>query len=635
MISFKQVSMRYGPQIIMKDASLQIQTGDHVGIVGPNGAGKSTLFSLICSSLVPDEGVIQLPKNCQLGHLRQQLYGHHDDVLLLDYTSRAIPELEQIDSDISNVEKQMSTSKGVEREKLVARLGVLMDRFEHLGGYELQTRAQEALGGLGFSEDTFEKPFGSFSGGWQMRAELARALISQPDILLLDEPSNYLDVPAVEWLQRFLKEYEGTLLLISHDRYLLRSLTSSILEIEQGLVTRYPVPYNRYVKEKEERRLQLIAAKKNQDRKREQIERFTERFRAKASRASQVQSRLKQLDKMEIIEVPQNSQSFSKIHMASPPHCGSEVIALEDAGLTYNQSHWVLRHVNLRILRGEKIAVVGFNGMGKTTLLRLLAGAHDVSEGKRGLGHQVIIGYQSQDFSETMPLEKTVYQIVHEANLEMPEQKVRSLLGRFGFPGEMVQKACKVLSGGERIRLAFARIFIQPPNFLILDEPTTHLDIQGRRALEQAVIDYEGAVCLVSHDIEFVSRVAQSIVSIAQGKATRFHGDYDYYREKVQEQERQSPKHSPNTSQQTSGHSSQTRKELSKQAVRKAKKMIDDLEKRIEKLEQKKIALAGGIATASFHEERQCIAEEVGAVEKELQSCMHKWAKVSDEIIEY
>ena len=406
MIDFIQVSKQFGTQDVLKSVTFRINAGDRIGIVCPNGAGKSTIFSLISRDVEVDQGEIALPKHTRIGYLHQQLNPHAVERNLLAYTEDSIPELKTIPDRIHALEAEMQNLEGQEKERALKRIGDMQHEFEHLGGYEMRTRAEAALCGLGFHVEEFEKPFSSFSGGWQMRAELARTLIANPDLLMLDEPSNFLDLPAVEWLQKFLRAYEGTMLLVSHDRYLLRSLATVTIEIAGGNATRYQGGYDYYLREREERILHQLAAKKNQDREREQIESFIRRFRAKSTKASQVQSRIKQLEKMETIEAPATVVNNSKIRLADPPHSGHEIIRLEQGGMTYDGTRWIFKTLDLNINRGEKIALVGYNGMGKTTLLRSLAGALDLSEGKRVVGHKVVIGYQSQDFAETMPPEK-------------------------------------------------------------------------------------------------------------------------------------------------------------------------------------------------------------------------------------
>lgn len=535
MIGFHNVSVAHGAQQILADVSFRINRGERAGIVGPNGAGKSTIFSLILGETVPDGGEIEVPTGLRISHLRQQLRPDETDANLLEHAENALPAVVDIQREMERIESQLAAGLDeVERDRAIRRLGVLQSEFEHLGGYRLSSRAQEALGGLGFSVDDFHRPFRSFSGGWQMRAELARALVADPDLLLLDEPTNFLDIPAVEWLQRFLKDYKGTLALISHDRYLLNSLAHVTIEVAGGMVTRYSGNYDKYVNDRRLRHEQMQAAFDNQERRREQIERFVERFRAKNTKSSQVQSRIKMLEKMEEVTVPTIVVRAPRIRVPPPPHCGAEVVRLDQAGITYDGTAWVLRGLDLRIERGEKIGLVGLNGMGKTTLLRALAGRLELNEGRRVLGHRVIIGYQAQDFAELMDPARTVLETLRSAAPGMGEKDARTMLGGFFFSGDAVEKPVSVLSGGEKMRLAFARLLAHPPNLLLLDEPTTHLDIPSREALENALIDYTGTLCIVSHDIEFTRKVANGIIAMRPPGVQRYAGGYDYYHEKME-----------------------------------------------------------------------------------------------------
>ncbi len=640
MIEFQQVSRHYGEQDVLIDASFRILPGERVGIVGPNGAGKSTVFGLIEGQVSPAKGFVLLPKDIRLGHLRQQLNAHAVETSLLGYTERAIAKVEEIGDQMEDVEAKLAADGGNNRKKLLDRLGQLQHDFEHLGGYELRTRAETALSGLGFHVDEFQRPFRSFSGGWQMRAELARTLIGYPDVLLLDEPSNYLDLPAVEWLQRFLRDFPGTLLIISHDRYLLESLTTTTLEIAHARVTRYAGDFAYYLRERENRFLQRAAAFKNQERKREQIERFVERFRSKNTKASQVQSRIKMLEKMETIDMPEAGPDLSRIRIAPPPHCGAEVVRLESIGHSYDQERWIVRDVDLAFDRGAKIALIGYNGMGKSTLLRILAGVIPPSEGQRVLGHQVVVGYQSQEFAETMPPEKTAFEIVRAAHPSSDERSVRSLLGNFGFSGAQVDKPCDILSGGEKIRLAFARIFINPPNFLILDEPTTHLDIHGREALEAALSEYAGTVCLVSHDVTFVRNVADQIVAMTPPGVTRYVGNYDYFREKSG-QEGSPPSSSSSTSSSPSKSidrkSERRERAQQRQALksdqREHKKRVRKAEQKIEKLEAEQANLLEVLSSGEDIDYAET-NRRLGEIQAELAIEMEDWEKALEALDE-
>lgn len=536
MIEFRDVSVRYGSEPLFEHASFKINAGERIGIVGPNGSGKSTLFRLILRDLTPDAGDVIEEGMPRIGFVRQHLKASAPDQSLLAYCLEGIPGFGQAEKDVLRLEDELTqTTDPVVRDRLLRALGEAQTAFEQLGGYTLEARVKEALGGLGYTTEDFAKPFESFSGGWRMRAELSRVLASKPSLLLLDEPSNYLDLPAVEWLQRFLRAYDGTLVLISHDRYLLRAITDITVEVDGGTVTRYNGPLDVYLRDRELRYRQLLQAKANQDRRREQLERFIERFRAQATKAAQAQSREKQLEKMEEIRLPARSRSAGYMRLPKAPHAGAEIVRLEDAAYTYpGGEHPIFSHVDLRVMRGDKIAIVGYNGMGKTTLLRLLAGVRQPTEGKAVFGYHVAPGYQSQDLAETMSPDETVFNIAKAAaGTSLPEKELRNRLGGFGFDAEDCAKQVKVLSGGEKIRLAFLRLFLNPPNFLLLDEPTTHLDLEGRETLQKAVRDYDGTVVLVSHDVEFVRGTAENILEISRRGIRRFPGGYDYYMEKT------------------------------------------------------------------------------------------------------
>ena len=528
MLEFNKVSKYFAEQVILEQASFRILAGERVGIVGPNGAGKSTVFSLINGQTESDKGDVFYPKNLRVGHLRQQLNPQSVSESLLDYVLAGAAEVTRLHQQISETETALAETSD-DKEPLLKRLGTLEEQFQHLGGYDVQHRSEAALSGLGFDEASFSRPFQEFSGGWQMRAELARTLIAQPDMLLLDEPSNFLDLPAVEWLQRFLKEYQGTLLLISHDRFLLRSLTTITLEVAAGKAVRYAGDYNYYLQERENRYVQQLAAWKTQQERRRDVERFIERFRSKATKATQVQSRIKMLEKMDVIDEPVALKHRSLIRIAPPPHSGHELLRLEAIGHAYEADQFIMKDVSFSLHKGDRAALIGYNGMGKTTLLRVISGFMDPTRGKRVLGHQAVTGYQSQEYAETMPPEDQILDIVWSVKPRATQSEVRGVLGGFGFVGDDVYKLCKVLSGGEKIRLAFARLFLNPPNLLILDEPTTHLDIDGRCALEEALQAYAGTVVLVSHDVDFVRKTATRIIAMKPGGVDVVDGDYDYF----------------------------------------------------------------------------------------------------------
>jgi ATP-binding cassette subfamily F protein 3 len=637
-IDFLQVSKAFGAQDVLREVCFRINPGERVGIVGPNGAGKSTVFGLIMGDLSPDRGSIELPSGMRIAHMHQEVSIHAGAAPLLDYAAAGFPELQAVREDIHGIEHRIERLVDRERETALRRLGELQVRLEALGGYRIRNEAEIALGGLGFAEESFAQPLDTFSGGWQMRAELARVLVSEPDILLLDEPTNYLDIPAVEWLQRFLRDFRGTLLLISHDRYLLNTLTSTTLEIANGEATRYPGSYERYVRERLTRLEQRQAAARNQARKREQAERFIERFRAKNTKASLVQSKIRQLERLQAVDIPAPIVSAGDIRLPDPERSGHEVLRLEDAGYTYDGARWVLRHVDLSIERGSRLALVGLNGTGKTTLLRILAGRLDPAEGKRVLGHKVQVGYQSQDFVDTMNPALTVFETVKRAG-ELGDQAARTLAGGFGFSGDAVDKPVQVLSGGEKVRLAFARLLCRPPNFLILDEPTTHLDIQARETLENALSGFAGTLCLVSHDIAFVRRVATQVLAMRPPGIRRYWGGYDYYRTKLAEQagaaaaaaEKEDTARKPSARQEARRARASRIQERSRRR-RSAERGLARMEEKIEKLEARQRELLDQLAAGKPDTGYEQANKELADLQQQINDATRRWEAYAMEL---
>ena len=570
MLDFKGISVHYGHQDVLTDVTFRVNKGDRVGVVGPNGSGKSTLFKIVLGEMSTDKGELVIENSPRIGWTRQNPEPDTPNETLLEYSIRGIPGLSEMEAEMAELETDLQDPVKMKR------YGELQTKFEHLGGYDIETRVKIALGGLGFTVEEFSKPFTSFSGGWRMRAELSRVLASKPDLLLLDEPSNYLDLPAVDWLQKFLKAYDGTLMLISHDRYLLRTLTNIIVEVDAGTATRYEGDLDYYLREREVRYEHLKAAKENQDHHREQLQRFVDRFRAQATKAAQAQSRQKLIDKIdeERIILPKRYTNSGRLRLAEPPPSGIEMFRCENLGFSYDvraaedvrpyqatvggdlrihrarsasseggamrgAPRFVFRGIEFNVARGDKVALIGYNGLGKTTLMRIIAGTRQPTEGKAVLGHNVVPGYLSQEFAETIPPDVTVYRNAKnawDAHGGGPEKVFRNQLGAFGFDENDVEKPAGVLSGGEKIRLAFLRLFLSAPNFLLLDEPTTHLDLDGRRLLQEALQKYTGTILLVSHDIDFVRAVATSVLEITREGLNRYPGGYDYYCEKKEEE---------------------------------------------------------------------------------------------------
>jgi ATP-binding cassette subfamily F protein 3 len=646
MIAFQDVAISFGTQRVLHGVTVKINAKERIGIVGPNGAGKSTFFNLLTGELSPDHGEILFEgEKPAIGYLHQQLSKWEEGDTLLSYSLRASADLKAMEEEIARLEGGIAAlpTGSPERARALARIGDLQTRFEARGGYDLDARVKKALCGLGFHPSDFDRPFAEFSGGWKMRAELVRTLAGGPDLLLLDEPSNYLDLPAVEWLQRYLREFHGTLLLVSHDRYLLRTLTTLTIEIDGETATRYNGPLDFYLRERQARYDTLLAAKRNQDRLREQYQRFVDTFRSQANKASLVQSRIKMIERMEPIAVPRQASEAGKLRLPAWHHCGTTVLSVRDAGFTYDGARWVFRHVSFDVGRGEHLAIVGFNGLGKTTLSRLFAGVRAPSEGEVVIGHKVVPGYMSQEFAETIPDDRSLVNVVRREDENLTEAQARQLLGAFGFSGDDAFKPAGVLSGGEKIRLAFARIYARKPNFLVLDEPTTHLDMNGRKALEEALAVYEGTVVVVSHDVEFVRRIAQNIVEVAETGVRKFVGGYDDYRERVEreaaaaaakEREAGAARREANpNSREAQRKARAAERERTAPLIRSLKRRVEAAEERIAKLEAEQKALAEALAApAAPGSDPAATARRLADIDRELATVNALWEQAASEL---
>ena len=644
MIDFQNISKLYSGNYILKEVSFRINTGERVGIVGPNGAGKSTIFNIITGAIVPDGGSVVIPKDHRVGIMAQNIKQNELDRTLLDFTSDAIPELKEFSKDIHEIEEKLEAGDidEIQRASLLRRHGELQTKIEHLGAYHLEQDAKEALSNLGFMPESFDKPMNQFSGGWQMRAALARVLISNPDILLLDEPSNYLDVPAVEWLCRFLGGFAGTLVLISHDRFLLRKLASVTLEVNNGEVTRYAGNYDYYRRERENRQKMLEAAFRNTERKKEQMERVIDRFRAKSTKAAQAKSMQKKLDRIEDVELPDALNYSGVIRFPEPPDCGVEACRFEDVAFGYTPEKELWKNVSFEIAAKEKVAFIGYNGMGKTTLLKLLVGKLAPTAGRIVLGHHIVVGYQAQEFGDVLAPEMSVYDAVKSAlPAGASTANLMNVLGSFGFSGDDRDKPCKVLSGGEKIRLQFARIFVNPPNLLVLDEPTTHLDVAARELLQQALCNFQGTVCIVSHDIEFVRNVAQVIISIEPHRVRKYFGNYDYYIEKSKELSAANadiPTVNSGNSSDGSTMLARDRRRARAQArsavsgkLREAKQTLEKLEKSLdESSEQRKVLIAK--MSSGMKVDFEALNKELAQVDKKIAELEEKWENCAVEL---
>jgi len=528
MLTVSQLSKSFSGRILFDDVSLQVNRGDRIGLIGPNGAGKSTLFSLILGEVSPDTGQITIEKSATIGFLPQETAAAKDETVL-ELALAITPEL----AEAQKVIKQHESGSGSDDASYHRALHV----FDEHGGWQLEPKAKRVLAGLAFRESDFDRPAQAMSGGWIMRAHLARLLVMEPDLLLLDEPTNHLDLESLQWFQEFLRIYPGAIVMISHDREFLNQLVGSIVEIANAKLVRYRGNWDNYVEQKAAREAQQLSAYKNQQKEIASLQLFADRFRAKASKASQAQSKLKQIDRMEKIAAPTARGKTIKFHFPQPLRSGLRVITLKDVDHAYGNLV-VYRNLNFHAERGQRTVLVGPNGAGKSTLLKLLGGVLPVQHGTRESGHNVRVGYFSQNRIEVLNPKLTVLDSALDAPHPVSEQTARTVLGSFLFRGDDVFKSVAVLSGGEKSRLALVKLLLDPPNLLLMDEPTTHLDIASIDALIGALKQYRGTLIFISHDVHFIRETATSVLHITASPAqtgsrlTSYPGNYQYYLDK-------------------------------------------------------------------------------------------------------
>lgn len=599
MFQLQDVSMQFNGNYLFQDVSFQLKPGEKVGLAGKNGSGKSTLFKIIAGKFEPESGNVHYPKDYTIGYLSQDL--HFDTSKpLLEAAKEGFMALKKLSEKRDYLQKQVEERTDYESDayaQLLDEFDSVETAFSLKGGYQMDGKAERILKGLGFQHEDFQKQAKNFSGGWQMRIELARLLLQAPDLLLLDEPTNHLDIDAIFWLENFLKTYSGAVMLIAHDEYLLEHLTTRTLEIQHKQMYDYPFPYKTYLEKRKEAMEQQAATLQEQQKEKAKLEDFISRFRYKASKAKQVQSRVKQLEKMKSIEVDSFDRTNFSFHF--PPVRPSGKIVLQSKNLQKHYTQKVPPPFDFELNRGEKIAIVGKNGLGKSTFLKMLASEITPDEGKLDWGHNVIPAYYAQHQGENLPMDKKVLEAVEDEAPPELRPKARTILGSMLFSGEDAFKHIKVLSGGEKARLALCRLLLKPGNLLLLDEPTNHLDIQAKKVLKDALMEYEGTLLVVSHDRSFLEGLTSHLLAFMPEGVKKLDEDIDYYLDYLAEKsEDLKTKPKAESSKSTAQKPKVQKEELSFEAQKEAKKAKNKAQKNLKEAENKIASIEKEMSTA-------------------------------------
>lgn len=631
MLSISNLSYFIGGRALYENANLHIKPKDKIGLVGQNGTGKSTLLKIINGDYLPSSGDVQKAKDCTLGFLNQDLLSYQSDDSILDVALAAFKETLAIQAEIEQVLKLMETDYS---DEVINKLAFLQDRFESNEGYTIKAKAEEVLEGIGFQTSDLQKPLRQFSGGWRMRVMLAKLLLEKPSLLMLDEPTNHLDLPSIQWVENYLKNYEGAVIVVSHDQTFLDNCISTTVEVANETLTAYAGNYSFYREEKKLRMELQQNAFENQQQMIKQTEKFIERFRAKATKSNQVQSRIKALDRLDRVHEVVNDEAFVNFKFKFSQKSGRDVVTLDQVSKSYGELT-ILKNTVARIERGDKIALIGANGKGKSTLLRIIAGT-EVIQGSRQEGHNVIKSFFAQHQLEALTLDNEIIQEMSQAGSKKTEMELRGVLGCFLFSNEEVYKKIKVLSGGEKSRVALAKTLISEANFLLLDEPTNHLDFQSVNILIQALQQYEGTFITVSHDRHFIKGVANKIWYIEQHEIKEYPGTYEEYEFwRSQQLEVSSVPIQKQVKVEVAPPKSKEDTQQAKKELKKLEEQLQLIEKEISQLEEKKKGLEEKLADPSLYldeAQTQKIQASYHQVDESLVAANTSWEKLVDQI---
>jgi ATP-binding cassette subfamily F protein 3 len=648
MIQLEEVSKGYGGQALFRDVGWRISSGERIGLVGPNGAGKTTLCRILAGIEEPDRGRVTHPRGTTVGYLPQEVAGGSDGGSVLAEALGGFEDVWRLEREMEEVAAALATlTADGDAESLTRRYGDLQHRFEALGGYRLETEGRTILGGLGFRTEQMTRPLAEFSGGWRMRAALARLLLLRPSVLLLDEPTNHLDLESLAWLEGFLADYDGAVVVVSHDRYFLNRMVTSIADLTPSGLALYQTDYDGYLVEREARRELAEAQARNQAKRVAEIERFIDRFRYQATKARQVQSRVKMLERLERLEIGEGPRRI-RFAFPEPPRTGRRVASLRALHKAYG-ANVVYAGVDLDVERGERVALVGVNGAGKSTLLRMLAGGLPFDAGERTLGTHVAVHYYAQHQLDVLDPGATVLEEVERVAPEAARTRLRTLLGAFLFSGDAVEKKVAVLSGGEKARLALAKMLVRPAALLCLDEPTNHLDLASREVLEEALAEFPGTIVFISHDRYFINRIATRVLEVANGVLTSYPGHYDDYvaattRVVAAPPPPPGPPARPIPSSRATGEGPaigdrrRADRGRATPAVRELRRRLGDIERQIHDLEERLRAFAEVLSDPELYKDVdrvRTVATERRTAEQQVAWLMKEWEVLSVELSAY